>query len=150
MHKQTKHTIDFTPDYNFSLYAIAGLLYDFQLSWEINRIFDISLKRVENIGDNVHNDEFIKPFSLYTCRNEEYGLDYSLFQNRTQKAEILIKDIPNVDYFFKIKGNRQYIDEDKLIKNLSDVKDIMMVYKIKYELLGTKNKTNFLGILLTF
>jgi hypothetical protein len=110
----TKYSLDIELSTEFELLGISTYLPDYRLTWLINTMFGLHLKRQLDIVIDNHqafdsNDLFgavaeNQTFATYSYSNEDNSEDVQLIANRFN-GNVLLKRFPKTDYFLKIDSS---------------------------------------------
>ena len=142
-------------DYDFLLIGICTHAKDYRLCWEINKILDIKLERVDDTMLNSHTNpahaggvregashDELNAYSLYFCEEEESNNCFHVISNKSSN-ETLITEQKQVDYFLRIKGNNNPGYPADIIKKLKDISIVLTAYEIDLNKLKSKHKFLF-------
>jgi len=139
-------------DYDFLLIGICTHAKDYRLCWEINKILDIKLERVDDTMLNAHTKDFgvkkgashgeLSAYSLYFCEEEESNNCFHVISNKSSN-ETLITEQKQVDYFLRIKGNNNPDYPVDIIKKLKNISIVLTAYEIDPNKLKSKHKLLF-------
>jgi len=148
----TKRILHVDYDFEFLLIGICTHAKDYRLCWEINKILDIKLERVNDIMLNPHTKDFgvegdtsygvLSAYSLYLCEDEESNNCFHVISNKSS-YETFITEQKQVDYFLRIKGNNNPDYSSDVIKMLKDNPIILTAYEIDPNKLKSKHKFLF-------
>lgn len=103
----SKFVLEIEEEYDFSLIGISCHHKDYRLCWELNKVMEIHLNRVDDYV--IENTKF--PF--YEFLDDDNYLDYYLIGNRSGVG-YLIPEQKKVDYFMLLKGNTS----DELVSDI--------------------------------
>ena len=155
--------LDEFDEIDYELIAIHSVMEDYRLAYFINQKLPIVLsKNKEEIGVTVKEGEalFLK-FSFNDLKND---IIWSLIPNKneivTKKKSVgqnlflntaveiatkvyLIPELKKVDYFLKIKNNKDTFDIDQIIKQINTIERIASVYTVIPEKIKSKNNLIF-------
>lgn len=148
----TKRILQVDYDYDFLLIGICTHAKDYRLCWEINKILEIKLERVDDTMLNTHTKDFgvkkgashgeLSAYSIYFCEEEESNNCFHVISNKSSNG-ILIIEQKQVDYFLRIKGNNDSDYQVELIKKLKNISIVLTAYEIDLNKLKSKHKFLF-------
>jgi hypothetical protein len=156
------HLDDFD-EIDYDLIAIHSVLEDYRLAYFINQKLPIILSRSnDEIGVTIKEGEafFLKyiyndlkndiVWSLISNKNEIVIKKNSSGQNLFLNAAVeiatkvyLLPELKKVDYFLKIKNNRDTFDIEQIIKTINTIERISTVYAVIPEKIKSKNNLIF-------
>ena len=135
--KKKKHKLTFQPDFSFFLIGISSSENDYRLSWEINKILGISLRK--GTDHVIKKKEIEQVFLVYTFYDEEVFLQYSLIANKSEKG-YLIEELRNIDYFLQIHGDLSDNQKQQIISSIKNIKGVSGIFKLDINTLKSKNR----------
>ncbi len=137
MVKKKKHKLTFQLDFNFFLLGISSSENDYRLSWEMNKILGISLRK--GTDHVIKKKEIEQVFFVYTFYDEEVYLQYSLITNKSENG-FLIEELRNIDYFLQIHGDLTDNQQQQIFSSVKNIKGVTGVFKLDINTLKSKNK----------
>jgi len=135
--KKKKHKLTFQLDFNFFLLGISSSENDYRLSWEMNKVLEISLKK--DSDHVIKRKEIEQVFLVYTFHDEEVYLQYSLIANKSENG-FLIEELRNIDYFLQIHGDLSANQKQQITSTVKNIKGVTGVFKLDINTLKSKNK----------
>ena len=135
--KKKKHKLTFQPDFSFFLLGISSSENDYRLSWEMNKILGISLRK--GTDHVIKKKEIEQVFLVYTFYDEEVYLQYSLIANKSENG-FLIEELHNIDYFMQIHGDLSDNQKQQITSAVKNIKGVTGVFKLDINTLKSKNK----------
>ena len=155
--------LDEFDEIDYDLIAIHSVLEDYRLAYFINQKLPIILSRSnDEIGVTIKEGEafFLKyiyndlkndiVWSLISNKNEIVIKKNSSGQNLFLNAAVeiatkvyLLPELKKVDYFLKIKNNRDTFDIEQIIKTINTIERISTVYAVIPEKIKSKNNLIF-------
>jgi len=117
--KKKKHKLTFQLDFNFSLLGISSSENDYRLSWEMNKVLEISLRK--DSDHVIKRKEIEQNFLVYTFSDEESFLQYFLIANKSENG-YLIEELRNIDYFLQIHGDLIDKQQEQIISSVRNIK----------------------------
>lgn len=141
--------LSLTPDFNFVVFAIVSHINDYQLSWEINKILNIDLKRSKNFELIDSKSARIQSFSLFQFSDTDLHISYSLVTNKSENG-FLLKEFGTIDFFLKVEGNVDNEYQRVLIEKLYSISDVSMATLVNHDWLKQKRLTEVLELFTEF
>jgi len=135
--KKKKHKLTFQLDFNFFLLGISSSENDYRLSWEINKILEISLRK--GTDHITKRKEIEQVFLVYTFNDEEGYLQYFLIANKSENG-YLIEELRNIDYFLQIHGDLIDKQQEQIISSVRNIKGVTGIFKLNINTLKSKNR----------
>lgn len=129
--------------YGFNLIAIVTPDNDYKLSWKLNQALNINLVKHDplKIKSTRHPVDLL--FSLYLYDNEDDMLQYGLFSNKCADG-LLIEEYKNADYIFKISGNNDKENLDRILSKIKNIQNLLAVFLIDKSNIRKKTLDRFL------
>ena len=118
------HKLKIEKPISFLVIGIASHEKIFVVSNELNRIFSISLDRlqtIDHIKGNTH-----KQFNAYSFNSDENGFLYSVLSNQGSEG-VLVDNYRTLDYFFIISGESQPTADNCYITKMKESKLFLAV-----------------------
>ncbi len=136
-----KKRLDIEFSFDFQLHGITTAMKGYKLAWEINRLANINLIRVEDFSVQ-HKDGF----SLYLHYSYDTEVNhFKLLRNKPQEEEslrnLLVPEHPRFDYFLLTIGE-EAMNSNRLQEVLRDIPSVEWVAFIP--LTALKSKENFI------
>jgi hypothetical protein len=135
-----KKLLDVVFDYDFELFGITTTVKPFRLAWAINRALDVRLAKK---ADLTITDDQDPAFSHHVYQTHVSTL--RLIRNRPLeapgKAQLLVPELPHLDYFLYRKGLDAY-DSKRLQEVLRLIPSVELVCFLP--LAALKNKDLFI------
>ena len=116
---------------HFKLLGISSKLSIHKLSWALNENLNFEFQRLESENENSG-----KEFEIF--HHETPQAVFSLIENKSNSG-LLIKKLPNIDYFLKIEGNIFEENLNLLIKKIRQTSNIYACLIIDISLLKKKD-----------
>ena len=147
-----KKVLDIDTELKVGIIGICSVAKDYRLCWEINRLLKINLTHhnktapksitLENKYRNIQIDKALNlsEVSTFSYRAEEKGITYKLVANANQQGEKLIPEQKQVDFFMLIKGTGYQNEQDRLTKELRQVKIVLTAFEIPANTIKTNLK----------
>jgi len=142
--KELKLEVLEAPEQDFLMYSIFSYLNDYHLCWEINQKFGIRLSRCNDyVIDRQKTSE--RAFSVYHFFSQEERRTYLLVSNKSEYGPLML-DLPKVDYFFRISGLIEGIDEKEVFSKFRKIENVMMTMNAENHSLNKKGKEQLINI----
>jgi hypothetical protein len=137
--KQKKiHRLDGNHELPFVLIALSYPESLLKTAWALNKKLNINLKESEILiqaKDNTSN-----PFPVFCDIESSEGLYFSLISNKSSN-NLLIKELPNIDFILEISGAFKKSDIMIMIKEVKLIAGIIAAIELNPEKI--KRKTAF-------
>ena len=126
---------DFTDEYD--IICICSHLKEYKLVWNINNKFEYNFRKIEDF--NYENDGKSCNFSMFHYFDSTENVDFYLITNKKDNDNIF-PSLSQVDYLLLIKNQDKSLKIKSIIKNISDIKNVLTVFKAEENKLKTFNK----------
>ncbi|MEA3447205.1 MAG: IPExxxVDY family protein [Bacteroidota bacterium] len=120
--------LKYVPVPDFNLIAIASSEDAYRLSWVINQLFGIQLKRTEPLRVWDEKTENPRDFVCYTYTSASQQSDCRLISNKSESG-LLESKYSKFDYFLQIRHFPGF-QMTELVEQLNTQKDILMAVQI--------------------
>ncbi len=136
-----KFKLEPVEDYPFLLIGLNSSLSNYKLCWEINKIADINLGRVEDVevigktGDSTFH-------AVYVYEDPEYGRTYRLVQNKVMGG-MFLPECREADLILVIDESPP-LDMEAALKSMRMIQKVILAFEIEIDKL--KHKQNLLLI----
>ena len=114
-------------EYNFKLIGINTSLKSYRVSYIINSVLNINLKKIDDFEKDIKNKKEKQSFEFFKDENNE--IKYFLFENKTTGKE-LFRSYKGFDYVLLIKTEFEINFVETIIKKLKDTKKFKIVLSI--------------------
>lgn len=141
-----KHTLKYTPDDSYFVIAISYFDNDIALSWLLNTKLHLNLKRIDDF-QHVDTKGNVSYFPLFLYEDTVEGIEYCLIANHCN-GKSLFKQYSGIDYFIKVSGYFLKHFEEKFVKQVVALADIVYATKLDNSSLAPRNQKIFDAILL--
>jgi len=122
-------------DEEYLMIGISSSLRDYQLSFHINKHFQIDLKKRADIP--FYNKNGLQGrFAFYHCFDEDLRLDYYLFANKSNNA-YAVSAYPHFEFFILFKLSSYMLPIGDMLKELRSISNVVAALQIP--LSGLKN-----------
>ncbi len=129
-------------DLDFTLIAITSPLKDYRLCFSINKVLNISFKKIDDLEIDFYENNLPKYFSRYNYEIIQTEKNMILLANKGSDG-FLIPEMRETDYFILIKD---FIDEEDLaiiLSGLNQIKEIQVAVEINPRKLKSKENLIF-------
>lgn len=155
-----KLLLDEDLEYDFLLIAIHTALEAYHVAFLLNKNLRLQLSRTSQdltVNKKKHNLDF----SLFEYENLRTYVTYHFFNNRAKAvlknvsqglfdnenevlaSDLLINDLPKVDYFLKVYDEGSAFAKEKTIKQINSIPQIITAYSVGVDQLKTKQNLIF-------
>jgi len=131
----------FQPE-QFRVICIASHQNHYRLSWALNKLLNIQLQRSDDLTINIPKANIVQHFSVYSYRQDDAVLSYDLIGNKSEQG-VLFKEMPNIDYLFKISGEKSDAEFTDLIKRVNSLEIVITAFEPKPLTNVQSKKINF-------
>jgi len=114
-------------EYNFNLIGINTSLKSYRVSYIINSVLGINLKKIDDFEKDIKNKKEKQSFEFFKDENNE--IKYFLFENKTTGKE-LFRSYKGFDFVLLIKTEFEINFVQSIIKKLKDTKKFKIVLSI--------------------
>lgn len=136
-----KFKLEQVEDYPYLLIGLNTGLSNHKLCWEMNKVADINLGRVDDVevigktGDSTFH-------AVYVYEEPEYGRTYRLVQNKVMGG-IFLPECREADLVLVIDDSPP-VDVESMLKSLRGIQRVILAFEIEIDKL--KHKQNLLLI----
>lgn len=139
-----KNKLDEGYIFDFELFGLVCPKKEYKLAWHLNEVFDISLKKVQDIRIEFSNRTAIL---ISNCRYEEEYLQIELLQNRLvgsgeSKIQYLMPELKQFDYLLKMKDETDELTIEEFAARIRDIPIVEYVMRLNFDTL--KSRENLL------
>jgi len=134
-----KLVLEFEEDYSYQVLALVTTAKTHRISWTLNRLFSLHLKREEDIlvysksGDSRHH-------ACFVFYDENIHVKFRLLENKKGSSRFL-PEVVNADYLFVVDQN-DLISLEEMRKKMITSPSIQLVFEVN--LTDLKEKQNIL------
>lgn len=146
--------------YDFTLIAIHGVIESYYLAYLLNKHLNLRLSRGQK-DLTINNNTISAEFPMYEYHNQQQYITYHLFSNRTKitkehsdqsglfesenaiERRFFIEDLPRVDYLLKVCEDGTSFAQEKTLKALNQIPQIVTAYTVDIAQLKTKENLIF-------
>ncbi len=142
MTKKKVHKLDFTPDYNFTMFGIISDEKDYKLIWDINNMTGWALERVDNYLLYNRKTQNENEFPLFLYQNNDGFSIFRLISNKFN-GNILLEELRNIDFLLIIHDLSGNMDLSLISSKLKKVKAIRALFPFDSARLKDREKLLF-------
>ena len=136
----SKMVLTIEEDYDFSLIGISCHSKDYRLCWELNKILNTDLTRIQDYDISTKNEK--NSFSFYEYIDESNYLEYFFISNRNKNG-FLIPEQNKVDFFILIRGNSSESLTKEIIGKINSLSLVLTSFNIDPNQLRSKQNLLF-------
>lgn len=136
-----KYKLEWDEEYDFDLIGICSNHADYKLTWAINQLLDIQLKKEDDyiVG---HKKDGDYRFSFYSYYNEESHISYFLVRNVSDTFKHLVPEKDQIDYFLILKDNVEF-EVDQVIDLIRPSETVLTAFAFDVNELKSKDNLVF-------
>jgi hypothetical protein len=108
----------------FTLIGLSCHLRDYHLTYLLNEKLELEFIKEEDFHS----------YPFFFCRDENCFNTYYLLGNRGQES-FLMPEMKQADYLLLVEGPFKKAQKDRLIKNIRQIENILMVFEINFGVL---------------
>jgi len=109
--------------------AISSLLRDYRISFFINNILPLRLKKYYDVLGNHEDTEFNTCFSFYFYNDSDNLTEYYLVSLKDVE-NFVVNSLKNADYLFIIKSSVLRVKPELYIKSLMKIKNVQLAFNV--------------------
>lgn len=110
----------------FSLLAISSTLKDYKLTFHLNKLFNINLRKIEDFQPILQDQTY--PFYLHDRESSPYRI--SLLKTKNS-GNMLLKGLKQADYLFIVHYDLPAGQLKDYLKKIKTIPNVMTSYEIK-------------------
>jgi hypothetical protein len=137
-----KLSLDIEYDYDFVLIGISCHEKDYRISWALNNVLCISLKKEADLEIKEKKQKENSSFPFYTFEYQEKYFEFSLIGNRSSQG-MLLPEQKQADFLLKITGNVSHDEKEEILKKIKSINIVLMAYEIDANQLKSKQNLLF-------
>ena len=112
--------LDSVADHELSVIAINSHTKGYRLCWNINKVLQMDFEKKEDL--KINKELYFSRYN-YIC---DEGIEYNILKNQSKKG-YLIPEHKAINYFLVTESE---INKDELIKQLRDVKEVLLDFDL--------------------
>jgi len=149
--------------FEFALLGLSILKDPYETAISINEVLLIQLE-LSNHFNLALKDNKVFSFSLFSCFDKEFGIEYLFVPNASnfeepnintggrtdlfseiavEERSLMVKELPKTDYFLILKGEEIESHKHKVIERIKSLKDLLSVQMIDVSELPSKSNLVF-------
>ncbi len=134
-----KHKLSLGTEENHELVGISSHENDYRVTWAINQALGIQLARAGKLQVPAAKGDEILEFPAYQYDDGDNFVQYNLYANTSENG-FLAKEMKNIDYLLKVKGEIEPSDIDDLVGKLRQHELISLAFRVELSSLKTRTK----------
>ena len=134
-----KIILDYTPEYDYLLYALISFEKDYKLIWDINNSLGMDFIRTEDFSSFNRKINSEQLFSCFEYRDENSYLKYRVISNKSENGPLL-DELKRIDYLVMITGDFQEDFSSDFLTILKKIKSIQNVFSIDPQNLKSRDR----------
>lgn len=134
-----KILLNYTPDYDFLLFALLSFEPDYKLIWDINNITGLDFSRTDDYVSYNKKLSCDQSFSSFIYFDEPSCLSYQVLSNQSNEG-LLLEELKGIDYFLIVRGEYTEDFNQNFQTQLQKVKSIQNVFILEPEKLKGKER----------
>lgn len=116
-------------DFDFKLIGISSYENDYKLCWQLNRRFSFDFSRQKDLETLQPRTGRKLRFPVFRYTDPDTGFEYYLISNRHPWGN-LVPEQKKTDYFMKIEGDPELIDEGLLVQGIRDIPSVVTAFPV--------------------
>lgn len=125
-----KARITYQYNFNYKIVAISTHLKDYRVSFYLNELLNLKLKRVEDLSIDNKTTSTVQSFEHQHYACEETEINYHLIQNKINGV-FLLPSLKKFDFLLILKTENEIINQEKIIDILKNSEHFQIVYKVQ-------------------
>ncbi|MBC8173409.1 MAG: IPExxxVDY family protein [Chitinophagales bacterium] len=121
------------------LFGIVTPLKSYRLCWFINQIFDLELKKIDDLVITLHDKRKQLHFSRFRYEEQITMSAFFILENK-HDGEFLLPDIKKADFILFIKGTYYQAHRQAFMQKLKLINEIQVVLPVEPKTLKSKSK----------
>ncbi|MHC1703801.1 MAG: IPExxxVDY family protein [Tenuifilaceae bacterium] len=130
------HKLDGNHELPFALIAISCSDSLLKVAWNLNKALELDFRESEHQVFSKENPSQI--FPVLCDRHSSESQFYSLIPNKLS-SNILVKELPNIDFILEISGEIMKNDINSIIKKIKQIPGIVIALEVMPEKIKRKN-----------
>lgn len=125
-----KDTLLYPFDLKYQIFAIASVLKDYRISFFINEMLKIDLKRVDDIHIDYKGKIKVEKFEQFFTEDELSQTSYFLVQNKSA-GSLLLSSLKSFDYLLIIASENELENVELIHTQLKSIANIQIVHNVE-------------------
>lgn len=125
----TKDKITYQYVFNYKIIAISTHLKDYRVSFYINDLLNLKLKKVDDLVVDNKSEEQAQSFEQQVCSNSETETSYHLIHNKGSGFYFL-PSLKKFDFILIIKTENEINNQDEIYETLKASSHFQIIYKV--------------------
>jgi len=126
----SKDKLTYQFSFNYKIVAISTHLKDYRVSFYLNELLDLKLKKTANLIVDNKVEESAQSFELQHYTSEEEVIDYYLIHNKSMGLYFL-PSLKQFDFLLLLKTENEINNQDQIIEKLKSSSHFQVVYKVE-------------------
>lgn len=117
-------------NFNYKIVAISTHLKDYRVSFYLNELLDLKLKRIEDLSIDNKQTSSVQSFEHQHYECEEREVNYDLIQNKANGV-FFLPSLKKFDFLLILKTENEITNQEKIIDILKESDHFQIVYKVE-------------------
>lgn len=126
----TKEKLTYHFSFNYKIIAISTPLKDYKVSFYLNELLDLKLKKIANLTIDNKAKESAQTFELQYFMAEEEAIAYYLIHNKNLGLHFL-PSLKQFDFLLILKTENEINNQDEIITKLKSSSHFQVVFKVE-------------------
>lgn len=126
----SKDKLTYQFSFNYKIVAISTHLKDYRVSFYLNKLLDLKLKKIPNLVVDNKAEESAQTFELQHYTIEEETTEYFLIHNKNMGL-CFLPSLKHFDFLLLIKAENEINNQDQIIEKLKISTHFQVVYKVE-------------------
>lgn len=126
----SKDSLTYQINFNFKVIAISTHLKDYRVSFYLNELLNLKLKKIDNLVVDNKLESSTQTFELQHYTSEEDELEYFLIHNRNNGLNFL-PSLSQFDFLLLLKTENEINNQDQITDILKSSPHFQIVYKVE-------------------
>jgi len=127
--KKQCFTLDFTPDFDFTVAAIVTSMRDFKLCFQLNTLLGLSMVRQPDLELKLDKKGSSGLFTRFFFLSEDEE-EFYLVANRGTNGHF-VPEVKHADFFLVIKNRGRYTIEAEVLRHLQSIRNVSSAMVLK-------------------
>lgn len=125
-----KDKLTYQFSFNYKIVAISTYLKDYRVSFYLNELLDLKLKKIANLIVDNKAEESAQTFELQYYTSEEEAVEYYLIHNKSTGLYFL-PTLKQFDFLLILKSENDLNNHDQIIEKLKSSSHFQVIYKVE-------------------
>ena len=134
-----KLILDFTPDYDFLLFAMVSFEKDYKFIWDLNENLLMDFVRTDDYS--VYNKKLGEDcyYSSFIYTGHDNYINFRIISNKSDRG-LMLEELKGIDFLMLVSGDYQENFENEILRKLKKLKSIQNVFALNPAKLQTREK----------